>query len=109
MQVTYQQHNTLVKNKPVALNAPAANDVRNTYLQPTLTSEVSQSEKISGETYNLKQLYSPFLSPSHVIVEQMALSQNIAPVFVHNSARTKFFAVSKPANPSDHNKINIYA
>ena len=72
-------------------------------------SEVNQTEKISGENYNLKRVYSPYLSPSHLVVEQMTLNQSIAPVFVHNSARTKSFFVSKPAVPSDHNKINIYA
>ena len=109
MQTSYQEYNTLGKSRPLVLNSPTTNDVRNTYLQPTLSSEVNQTEKISGENYNLKRVYSPYLSPSHLVVEQMTLNQNIAPVFVHNSARTKSFFVSKPAVPSDHNKINIYA
>ena len=75
----------------------------------TLSSEVNQTEKISGENYNLKRVYSPYLSPSHLVVEQMTLNQSIAPVFVHNSARTKSFLYLSLRCPLDHNKINIYA
>jgi hypothetical protein len=39
----------------------------------------------------------------------MVLSQNIAPVFIQNTAMTKYFSISKPASPADHNKTNIYA
>jgi len=109
MQTSYQDYNTLGKSRPLVLNSPATNDVRNTYLQPNLTSEVNQTERAAGENYNLKRVYSPYLSPSHIAVEQMVLSQNIAPVFIHNTALTKYFSISKPANPADHNKTNIYA
>ncbi len=109
MQTSYQEYSILGKSRPLVLNSPSSNDVRNTYLQPNLTSEVNQTEKAIGENYNLKRVYSPYLSPSHLVVEQMALSQNIAPVFIHNAARTKYFSISKPTVPSDHNKINIYA
>lgn len=109
MQTSYQDYNTLGKSRPLVLNSPSTNDVRNTYLQPNLTSEVNQTERAAGENYNLKRVYSPYLSPSHIAVEQMVLSQNIAPVFIHNTALTKYFSISKPANPADHNKTNIYA
>ena len=49
MQTSYQEYSTLGKSRPLVLNSPATNDVRNTYLQPTLSSEVNQTEKISGE------------------------------------------------------------
>ena len=109
MQASYQEYSTLSKSRPVVLEAPAKNDVRNTYIQPNLSSEVNKTDKTFGENYNLKSVYSPYLSPSHVVVEQMTISQNLAPVYMHNAARTKFFNISRPANPSDHNKINLYA
>ena len=109
MQTSYQEYSTLGKSRPLVLNSPSTNDVRNTYLQPTRTSEVNQPDRIIGENYNLKRLHSPYLSPSQLVVEQMVMSQNIAPIFVHNTARTKYFSISKPATPADHNKINIYA
>ena len=109
MQTSYQEYSTLGKSRPLVLNSPTTNDVRNTYLQPNLTSEVNQTDRTAGENYNLRRVYSPYLSPSHLVVEQMTLNQNIAPAFIHNAARTKYFLISKPATPSDHNKTNIYA
>ena len=109
MQTSFQEYSILGKSRPLVLNSPSTNDVRNTYLQPNQTSEINQADRLVGENYNLKRLHSPYLSPSHIAVEQIVLSQNIAPVFVHNIARTKYFSISKPASPSDHNKINIYA
>jgi hypothetical protein len=109
MQTSYQDVTTVSKSRPLVLEAPSKQDVRNTYIQPNLSSEVGRIDKIHGENYNFKRVYSPYLSPSHVFVEQMSLSQNLAPVFVHNIARTKYFNISRPAIPSEHNKINLYA
>ena len=110
MQTSYQEYNILGKSRPLVLNAPAANDVRNTYLQPNLTSEVNQTERIVGENYNLKRVYSPYLSPSSGVVEVMADMRNdIDPIYMHNIARTKYFGISKPAKPTDHLKINLLA
>ena len=109
MQTSYQEYNTLSKSRPVVLNSPATNDVRNTYLQPNLSSEVGKLDKTFGENYNLKRVYSPYLSPSHIEVEQMTNSQNLAPMYMHNVARTKYFNVSRPTNPAEHNKVNLYA
>ena len=109
MQTSYQEYNTLSKSRPVVLNSPATNDVRNTYLQPNLSSEVGKLDKTFGENYNFKRVYSPYLSPSHLAVEQMTASQSFAPLYVQNVARTKYFNVSRPTNPSEHNKVNLYA
>ena len=109
MQISYQDNNILSKSRPVVLNSPSTNDVRNTYLQPNLTSEVGKLDKTFGENYNFKRVYSPYLSPSQAVVEQMARSQNLAPVYIHNIARTKYFNVSRQATPSEHNKVNLYA
>ena len=109
MQISYQDNSILSKSRPVVLNSPSTNDVRNTYLQPNLSSEVGKMDKTLGENYNFKRVYSPYLSPSQAVVEQMATSQNLAPVYIHNIARTKYFNVSRPATPSEHNKVNLYA
>ena len=109
MQTSYQDHNIISKSRPVVLNSPQTNDVRNTYLQPNLSSEVGKLDKTMGENYNFKRVYSPYLSPSHAVVEQMSMSQTLAPIYVHNIARTKYFNISRPTTPSDNNKINLYA
>ena len=109
MQTSYQEYSTLGKSRPVVLDSLIKNDVRNTYIQPNLSSEVNKTDKIFGENYGFKRVYSPYLSPSHIVVEQMSISQNLAPIYVHNMARTKYFNISRPAIPSDHNKLNLYA
>ena len=53
MQTSYQEYSTLGKSRPLVLNSPSTNDVRNTYLQPNRTSEVNQADRIVGENYNL--------------------------------------------------------
>ena len=80
MQTSFQEYSILGKSRPLVLNSPSTNDVRNTYLQPNQTSEINQADRLVGENYNLKRLHSPYLSPSHLAVEQIVLSQNIAPV-----------------------------
>lgn len=109
MQTSYQEYSTLSKSRPLVLSTPTTQDVRNTYLQPNLSSEVSKVDKTLGENYNFKRVYSPFLSPSHLVLEQMTISQSLAPIYMQNIARTKYFNVSRPAAPSDHNKVNLYA
>ncbi|GIR83798.1 MAG: hypothetical protein CM15mP85_04220 [Rhodobacterales bacterium] len=79
MQTSFQEYSILGKSRPLVLNSPSTNDVRNTYLQPNQTSEINQADRLVGENYNLKRLHSPYLSPSHLAVEQIVLSQNIAP------------------------------
>ena len=108
MQTSYQEYSTLSKSRPVVLNSPATNDVRNTYLH-LIYLQVGKLDKTFGENYNLKRVYSPYLSPSHIAVEQMTNSQNLAPMYMHNVARTKYFNVSRPTHPAEHNKVNLYA
>ena len=71
MQTSYQDYSIMSKSRPVVLNSPSTNDVRNTYLQPNLSSEVGKLDKTFGENYNFKRVYSPYLSPSHAVVEHM--------------------------------------
>ena len=109
MQVSYQDYSTVSKSRPVVLSSPTTQDLRNTYLQPRKSSEVGDLDKVVGENYNLRQIYSPYLSPSHFIIEKRTAKYNLSPVFVHNVARTKYFNISAAAKPSEHNKVNLYA
>ena len=109
MQVSYQDYSTVSRSRPVVLSSPTTQDLKNTYLQPTKYSEVGKLDKAFGENYNLRQIYSPYLAPSHFIVEQRTAKYNLTPVFVHNVARTKYFNISAAAKPSEHNKVNLYA
>ena len=108
MQTSYQEYSTLGKSRPLVLNSPSTNDVRNTYLQPTRTSEVNQPDRIVGENYNLKRLHSPYLSPSHMLVEQMVVAKTLRQfLFITLQGQNIFQYLS--LQPADHNKINLYA
>ena len=79
------------------------------------TSQATQKQdlltvKTENENYNFKRIYSPFLSPSNIIVsDKVSMSNALEAKFVHNEARTKYFFVSKPAKITDHLKINLLA
>ena len=108
MQTSYQDHSILSKSRPVVLNSPSTNDVRNTYLQPNLSSEVGNWTKHLVKIIILNGFIA-LIFRLLMAVEQMTTSQNLAPLYVHNIARTKYFNVSRPATPSEHNKVNLYA
>ena len=91
MQVSYQEYSTLGKSRPVVLSTPTTQDVRNTYLQPNLSSEVNQTDKIFGENYNLKRVYSPYLSPSQVVVEQLTVNQQYCSYICSQYCSNKVF------------------
>ena len=69
-----------------------------------------KSHKTQNENYGNKRIFSPYLSPSSVKVMDLSETQDmIDPIYMHNIARTKYFNVSRPTTPSEHNKINLYA
>ena len=69
-----------------------------------------KTHKVENETYGNRRIYSPYLSPSSGVVENLAEMRNhIDPIYMHNIARTKYFGISKPANPADHLKVNLLA
>ena len=66
------------------------------------------SHKSQNEVYRNSRIYSPYLSPSCVVVADKILQKNsFSPIYVHNAAITKSYLISKPALPKDHTKINI--
>ena len=111
MQVSYQTQPSAVK--------PTLGTLSPSTLPPGSTlSAVSQKlynqDLITGkgenENYNLKRIYSPFLSPSNVIIsDRVDASKGLNPKFFHNEARTRYFFVSKPLSANDHLKVNLFA
>ena len=79
-------------------------EVEKTLMAPKL---INKSE---NENYGNRRIYSPYLSPSSGVVENIAeMSNSIDPIYMHNVARTKYFGISKPAKPAEHLKINLFA
>lgn len=68
------------------------------------------SHKNQNENYSNARIYSPYLSPSSVLIMDMQNRRiDTDPFYVHNVARTKYFNVSKPAMPAEHFKVNLLA
>ncbi len=68
------------------------------------------SHKTQNENYSNARIYSPYLSPSSVLIMDMQNRRiDTDPIYVHNVARTKYFNVSKPVMPAEHFKVNLFA
>ena len=110
MQITYHTNN-IPAQSPKIFNAARLIDQN---VGRTTNFKVSQeallSHKSQNETYGNSKVFSPYLSPSSVVVSDKAIFQGtLEPVYMHNIAKTKYYFVSKPAKPSDHYKVNIFA
>lgn len=70
------------------------------------TSKVSST---NDETYGNRLVYSPYVSPSHVIAEHKAAKCRLSPLFQHNIALTKSSLISKPIIARDDKRINLLA
>ena len=66
--------------------------------------------KSQNEVYGNSRIFSPYQSPSTVVVADKIIQKgSLSPIFMHNAAITKAYFISKPAQPKDHAKINIVA
>ena len=66
--------------------------------------------KSQNEVYGNSRIFSPYQSPSTVVVANKIIQKgSFSPIFMHNAAITKAYFISKPAQPKDHTKINIVA
>lgn len=110
MQVAFQTDNVSEKNSAIStMGAQSLRIVNSNSNFRTGQSEV-MSHKTQNENYANARIYSPYLSPSSVVIMNLKNRQNDTdPIYVHNVARTKYFNVSKPAMPADHFKVNLLA
>lgn len=68
------------------------------------------SHKSQNEIYGNTRVFSPYQSPSSVVVaDKIIQKSSFSPIFIHNAAITKSYFISKPTQPKDHVKINILA
>ena len=110
MQISYHTNN-IPDQSPQIFNAARLIDHnvgRTTNFKAS--QEALLSHKSQNETYGNSKVFSPYLSPSSVVVSDKAIFQgSLEPLYMHNIAKTKYYFVSKPAKPSDHYKVNILA
>ena len=68
---------------------------------------INETKKSDGETYGNKLIYSPYLAPSHLIIEQKQAISAEGLTYMHNVAKTKYHMISRAEKPSDHTKVNL--
>ena len=110
MQVAFHSENISEKNSAVSTRGVHSLGLLNSSSNFKTGQTSIQTHKSQNENYSNMRVYSPYLSPSSAVVMDMFTRQTEAgPTYVHNEARTKYFNISRPAIPSEHNKINLYA
>ena len=70
--------------------------------------EVNRTAKSDDETYGNKLIYSPYLAPSHLMVEHRSRSDDFQPTYMHNVARTKYEMISRAEKPNEHYRLNLF-
>ena len=110
MQVAFQNENVLENNTSSAAKIAQNFGLGEAGLNFRNSQANFKTHKAENETYGNRRIYSPYLSPSSGVVEVLAdMRDDINPIYMHNIARTKYFGISKPAEPVDHLKINLLA
>ena len=110
MQVAFQSENISEKSSVVANRVDRSLSLLNHRSNFKTGQTNIQTHKSQNENYSNTRVYSPYLSPSSAFVVNKYKKQTaVAPSYVHNEARTKYFNISKAPIPSDHLKLNLLA
>ena len=110
MQVAFQNENIFEKKAPDAARLVQNFGLGEAGLNFRNTQTGFKTHKSENENYSNRRIYSPYLSPSSGVVENIVeMTNSIDPIYMHNVARTKYFGISKPAKPAEHLKINLFA
>ena len=108
MQVMYQTQDDVTKPNNLAPTMGAGFNG----LSPTgvrrYPQKVAETTSVGNEVYGHKLIYSPYLAPSHLIVEQKANQANLAPIYMQNIARTKYASISQVQKPSDTKALSVF-
>lgn len=108
MQVMYQAQEDASKPSsrgPTSAPLPITAQMPTAY--QTYPQRVSETKKINNEAYGHKLIYSPYLAPSHLIVEQKIDHNNLSPIYMQNVALTRYAMISKVQHPQDNKSLNV--
>ena len=108
MQVTYQRQDDVTKpNNSVPTIGAGFNGMSPTGVRG-YPKKVAEATSAGNEVYGHKLIYSPYLAPSHLIVEQKVNQANLAPIYMQNIARTKYASISQVQKPSDTKALSVF-
>ena len=109
MQVPYQTQSSVTTLSETQTTMPVSGEMRvRSALHHRYPREVNRTSKSDDETYGNKLIYSPYLAPSHLMVEQRSRSGAFQPTYMHNVARTKYEMISRAEKPNEHYRLNLF-
>ena len=109
MQVPYQTQSSVTALSDTQTTIPVSGEMRvRSALHHRYPREVNRTAKSDDETYGNKLIYSPYLAPSHLMVEQRSRSDGFQPTYMHNVARTKYEMISRAEKPNEHYRLNLF-
>ena len=108
MQVMYQVQEDA--SKPIGLgtlSAPAPSVTQVPTVNQAYPERVSETKRANNESYGHKLIYSPYLAPSHLIIEQKIDRNGVSPIYMQNIARTKYAMISQVYKPQGNKSLNV--
>lgn len=110
MQVSYQ-HDAITNDRSASNSFEASQSISKGGVHNFKAAQQAVlSHKSQNEIYGNTRIFSPYQSPSSVVVaDKIIQKSSFSPIYIHNAAITKSYFISKPAQPKDHTKINIFA
>ena len=110
MQVAFQNENSVEKSVSSSSQVEQNYGIGTSGLNFRSGQTNFKGHKTQNENYGNKRIFSPDLSPSSgKVMDRNEPQDLIAPIYMHNIARTKYFNISNPAKPADHLKLNLFA
>ena len=97
-------------SKPISLgslSAPAPTAAQVPTVYQAYPERVSETKRANNESYGHKLIYSPYLAPSHLIIEQKIDRNGVSPIYMQNIARTKYAMISQVYKPQDNKSLNV--
>lgn len=97
-------------SKPIglgSLSAPAPSVTQVPTAHRAYPERVSETKRANNESYGHKLIYSPYLAPSHLIIEQQIDRNGVSPIYMQNIARTKYAMISQVHKPQDNKSLNV--
>ena len=108
MQVMYQVQEDASKRSSLApVSAPLPVQAQTSAANLAYPQRISETNKVNNQAYDHKVIYSPYLTPSHLIVEQKIDRNSASPIYMHNVARTKYAMISQVQKPQDNKTLNV--
>jgi len=109
MQVPYQTPSSATALSDTQITTPVPGEMRiGNARYHRYPREINRIAKSDDETYGNKLIFSPYLAPSHLMVEHRSQADGFQAIYMHNVARTKYEMISRVEKPNEHHRVNLF-